>query len=413
MAGARPLAYKRAMASAGGTRGKLIFLVTEDWYFWSHRLPMARAARDAGFAVAVATRVAAHGERIRAEGFALHPLRWRRARRGIGASLAAVIEISRLYRREQPLVVHHVALKAALLGAVAARIARVPAVVSMIAGAGYLASSTRRGPRLVARLLGRLWPVLLLRRGNRVIVQNDADCAALAARRPDAAWRIAIIPGSGVDLAHFRPVPEPPSPPLVVAYAGRMIAIKGVAELVAAHALLRRRGLAIRLVLAGAPDPENPSAIDPATLAHWAALPDVAWLGHQDDVRALWREAHVAVLASHGGEGVPKSLLEAAAMGRPIVATDIPGTRSIARNGVNAVLVPPGDVAALADAIAALAADPERRRRYGAASRAIVAEGFTDEAIGAATAALYDALLDEVGAGSGPGKKLSIRPSNR
>ncbi|HUZ75062.1 MAG TPA: glycosyltransferase family 4 protein [Stellaceae bacterium] len=404
MARAARRIYKHVMASPGGLRGKLIFLVTEDWYFWSHRLPMARAARDAGFAVAVATRVTAHGERIRAEGFALHPLRWRRGSRGLLASLAAIIEIGRLYRRERPLVVHHVALKAALFGGIAARVAGVPGVVSMIAGTGYLASASGLRARLAARLLRRLWPILLLRRGNRVIVQNEEDRTALAARRPEAAWRIAIIAGSGVDLAHFRPASEPPAPPVVIAYAGRMIAIKGVAVLVAAHALLQQRGLPVRLVLAGAPDPENPSAIDRATLTRWATQPDVTWLGHQDDVRAVWRDAHIAVLASLGGEGLPKTLLEAAAMGRPIVATDVPGTRSIARDGENAMLVPPGDAAALADALAVLAGDPEQRRRYGAASRALVENGFSEAAIGAATVALYDALCDEIGAGAGPGK---------
>ncbi len=454
VAAGRPLTYKAAMAAA---RGKLIFLVTEDWYFWSHRLPMARAARDAGFEVAVATRVTAHGERIRAEGFALHPLRWRRRSIGPGASLAAIIEIVGLYRRERPLLVHHVALKAALLGGVVAALAGVPAVVSMIAGAG---GYPRRAParpgskrRILAQLTRRLWPMLLLRRRCRVIVQNEEDRADLVALRPEAAARVAIIAGSGIDLARFEPAPAPPEPPVVVAYAGRMIAIKGgarrdhrrlrhrsraarararaaratqvvvayagrmiaikgVATLVAAQQSLRRQGLAIRLVLAGAPDPENPSAIDAATLAGWAALPGVTWLGHQDDVRPVWAASHIAALASLGGEGLPKSLLEAAAMARPIVATDVPGTRAIARAGRNAILVPPGDEAALAAALGELVRDPDRRRRFAAASRDIVEQGFSDAAVGAATVALYCALLDEVAA-SGPGKSASLRPSRR
>jgi len=398
------------MSDATASRGKLIFLVTEDWYFWSHRLPMARAARDAGFAVAVATRVAAHGERIRAEGFALHPLTWRRRSTGLWASIAAIAEIYRLYRRERPRLVHHVALKPALLGGFAARLASVPATVSMIAGAGYLASAGGARARLLARALRLAWPILLLRRGSRVIVQNDDDRAGLAALRPAQAWRIEVIRGSGIDLEIFRPAPEPAAP-IVIAYAGRMIAIKGVETLVAAHTLLRQRGSDVRLLLAGAPDPENPSAIDGATLARWARLPGVEWLGQCDDIREVWRAAHVAVLASLGGEGLPLSLLEAAAMGRPIVATDVPGTRDIARDGENAILVPPGDAPALASAIDALAGDPARRARYGAAGRRIVEDGFSDQAVGAATVALYRAVLDEVGAG--PGNSESIRPRMR
>lgn len=392
------------------TAQKLIFLVTEDWYFWSHRLPMARAARQAGFDVAVATRVTAHGERIRAEGFALHPLRWRRRRIGPLASVAAIAEIYRLYRREQPLIVHHVALKAALLGGIAARLARVPGVVSMIAGAGYLASAASPAARLIARAARLLWPILLLRPGNRIIVQNEEDRRDLAALRPNAAGRIAVIAGSGVDLDHFRPAAAPPEP-VVFAYAGRMIAIKGVATLVAAHQMLRRRGSDARLILAGAPDAENPSAIDAATLAQWGALPGIEWRGPVADIRPVWAGAHVAVLASRGGEGLPKSLLEAAAMGRPIVATDVPGTRAIARAGENALLVAPDDPAALAEALAAMARDRELRDRFGAASRRIVEHGFSDEAVGAATEAVYRALIAEIGLG--PGNSASMRPVSR
>jgi glycosyltransferase involved in cell wall biosynthesis len=389
-------------------RPKLIFLVTEDWYFWSHRLPMARAAQAAGFDVAVATRVTAHGERIRDAGFALHPLAWRRRSLGPLASLAAIAEIYRLYRRERPFIVHHVALKPALLGGIAARLARIPGVVSMIAGGGYLASAGALHARLATRTTQLLWPFLLLHRGCRVIVQNEEDRRDLAALRPSAAWRIALIEGSGIDLARYRPAPAPQGP-IVFAYAGRMIGIKGVETLVAAHQMLRARCVDAELVLAGIPDAENPSAISEATLARWRTLPGVAMPGHVDDIARIWRGAHVAVLASRGGEGVPKSLLEAAAMGRPIVATDVPGTRAIARQDENALLVPPDRPDALADALEILARDETLRRRFGAASRKIVEQGFSDEAVGAATLSLYRALAEELGAG----KNESVRPNSR
>lgn len=374
---------------------KLIFLVTEDWYFWSHRLPMARAARDAGFDVAVATRVAAHGERIRGEGFALHPLRWRRHEIGPWASLAAIIEIYRLYRRERPVLVHHVALKPAFLGGIAAWLAQVPAVVSMIAGTGYIGTDGRGAARLIARLLRAIWPLLLLRQNCRVIVQNDEDRRALAALRPRAAARIALVHGSGVDLDHFRPLPEPASAPITAAYVGRMIAIKGVEDLIAAQQRLQRGGFALRLRLVGKPDPANPSSFDEKTLAAWCALPGITWSGYREDVREIWAEAHIAVLASRGGEGLPKTLLEAAAVGRPIVATDIAGTREIARAGVNALLVPPGDVAALAAALEQMARDPALRRRLAEAGRHLVENGFSDAAIGAATIEVYRSLLPD------------------
>jgi glycosyltransferase involved in cell wall biosynthesis len=375
---------------------KLIFLVTEDWYFWSHRLPMARAAQQAGFDVAVATRVAAHGARIEAAGFRLIPMRWRREEIGPWTSLNAIAEIYRLYRRERPFMVHHVAHKAAILGGIAALLARVPRIVSFIAGVGYMGASRSRHARLVGTAARLLWPVLLLRRHCRVIVQNDDDRAVIEALRPGAADRIVVIRGSGVDLDHFQPLPEPPTPPVTAAYIGRMIAIKGVATLVAAQRLLRADGVDLQLLLVGTPDLANPSSFDEATLRDWSHSPGIVWCGHREDVREVWATAHIAALASEGGEGVPKTLLEAAAVGRAIVATDVPGNRDIARDGVNAILVPPGDAQALAAALKTLANDPARRRAFAAAGRSLVAEGFSEEAVSAATVALYRELGEAV-----------------
>ena len=234
---------------------------------------------------------------------------------------------------------------------------------------------------------------MLLRRNCRVIVQNDEDRRAIAALRPDAAARIVVIRGSGIDLDHFRICSEPPAGPITAAYVGRMIALKGVAILVEAQQALQRRGVDLRLVLAGAPDPANPSALDPATLSAWANLPGISWRGHLDDIRPIWAEAQIAVLASLGGEGLPKTLLEAAALGRAIVATDVPGTRDIAVNGVNALLVPPGDAAALAAALETLAGDAARRRRFAEAGRRLVEREFSDQTVGAATIALYRGLI--------------------
>jgi glycosyltransferase involved in cell wall biosynthesis len=373
-------------------RPKLIYLVTEDWYFWSHRLPMARAAQRAGFDVAVATRVAEHGERIRAEGFALHPLRWRRRDIGPWASLRAIAEVYRLYSRERPLLVHHVALKPAVLGSVAALLAGVPAVVNAVTGVGFVASSPSLRARLLRRPMDFALARLLERPNSRIIVQNEDDRALLLSLRAGADERVVVIRGSGVDTTHFQATPEPPTPPVIAGYAGRMLADKGIAVLVAAQQSLRRRGSDLRLMLAGAPDPENPSSIDAATLAAWQALPGITWLGEVEDIRTLWSAAHIAVLASRR-EGLPKSLLEAAAMGRPLVATDVPGCREIARDGVNALLVPPDDAAALAAALGRLVDDAELRRRFGAASRALVESELAADAVGAATVACYRSLL--------------------
>ena len=379
---------------------KLIFVVTDDWFFWSHRRPMAQAAVQAGFDVALATRVMAHGDRIRALGIRLLPLSWRRGDLGPWASLKAIIALYRLYRRERPLIVQHVSLKTVLLGGIAAALARVPAVVSVVTGTGYLGGWQSLTARLVRMAAGTVWRLLLLRGNRWVVVENDDDRRNIVALRPPASDRVVVIAGSGVDLEHFKPIAMPPAPPVVCAYVGRMIAIKGVATLVEAQQCVHKAGIDLRLVLAGAPDPENPTSIDKSTLRRWQALPGVSWLGRQEDVRTVYAQAHIAALTSLGGEGLPMSLVEAAAVGRPIVATAVPGNGVIAQAGVNALLVPPNDPVALAKALTELANDPERRQRFAEAGRRIAEGSLSAEAVTTAMRAVYRDVMSTL-AGEG------------
>ena len=373
-------------------RPKLIYLVTEDWYFWSHRLPMARAAQAAGFDVGVATRVDEHGARIRAEGFTLYPLALASPRhRTVG-------ELARRRRGLSPLCRRAPAPRpscgAEAGGARQRRGAarRVPAVVNAVTGVGFVASSPTLRARLLRRPMDFALAHLLERANSRVIVQNEDDRALLLALNAGAAERITVIRARASTPTYFQAAPEPPSPPVIAGYAGRLLADKGIAALVEAQQSLQRRGNDLRLMLAGTPDAENASSIDAATLAAWRNLPGITWLGEVEDIRTLWSQAHIAVLASRR-EGLPKSLLEAAAMGRPLVATDVPGCREIARDGVNALLVPADDAPALAAALERLAGDAALRQRFGAASRALVESELAADAVGAATVACYRDLL--------------------
>jgi len=367
---------------------KLLFLVTEDWYFCSHRLPVARAARDAGFAVAVATRVREHGEQIRGEGFALHSLGWKRRGDGILGHCRALAEIIRLYRRENPDILYHVALKPVLFGGIAARLAfrrnDRPAVLSAVMGLGTSAAAPWR-----RRALG--WALRLVAGRGTVIVQNPEDRAALSRFGFDPA-RIALVRGSGVDTEHFAPQPEPSG--CTVALVGRMLRGKGVPEAVAAICSLRAEGLAIDLALAGASDPDSRDSLSEEELAALAREPGVEWLGHVADVREVWRRAAIAVLPSSYGEGVPKSLLEAASCARPIIASDMPGCREVVVPGETGLLVPAHDVMALAAAIARLAGDPALRARMGAAGRARMVAEFAEAAVAEQTVALLRSVLD-------------------
>ena len=382
-----------------GRPPKLLFLVTEDWYFCSHRLPVARAAREAGFEVVVATRVRAHGDAIRDEGFALRPIPWRRRGDGLFGAALAISAISRLYRRERPDIVHHVALKPVLFGGIARRLAfahtaEAPARIDSVMGLGSGFSRATTAARLRQPALGLA--LRLVAGGSRgwIVVQNPEDRDALAGLGIDPR-RIALIRGSGVDVARYLPLPEPRGDTVVVALVSRMLRDKGVFDATAAIRKLRAQGLAIELLLAGPTDPDNPNSLTPEELRALAAEPGIEWLGHVADVRAVWRRAALAVLPSTYGEGVPKTLLEAAACARPLIATDVPGCREVVHPGATGILVPPHDADELAKAVAQLAGDPARRAALGQAGRRLIEDEFTDESVARETLALYRAALAE------------------
>jgi len=225
-----------------------------------------------------------------------------------------------------------------------------------------------------------------------IIVQNPEDRAVLTTLGIDPA-RLVLIRGSGIDTGHFVPLPEPLAPPLSVALVARMLRSKGVLDAAAAVRRLRERGIAVELLLAGPTDPDNRDSLDEPALAALAAEPGVTWLGEVEDVREVWRRAAVAVFPSTYNEGVPKAVLEAAACARPIVASDRPGCREVVRPGETGLLVPAGDIAALAEAIAALVGDPARRRQMGRAGRALVEREFGEAEVARQTLALYQAGL--------------------
>jgi glycosyltransferase involved in cell wall biosynthesis len=370
---------------------RLIYLVTEDWYFVSHRLPMARAAKQAGFEVHVATGVADHAAAIEGEGFILHRLRWRRGSLDPLHLLLAVREVRSVYRRVRPAIAHHVALVPTIIGSVAAL--GLPIIcLNALTGLGFVFTSRTPKAIVIRFIVERQLRWLLGRKDAAVTVENPDDRAAIRSLGVNDE-KIVLIPGSGVDIDALTPLPEPPTPPVTVGFAGRLLTDKGVPTLVAAHDLLACRGRPVELLIAGEPDPANPASIPKTTLAEWKKHPGLTLLGHLEDIRTLWAKAHIAVLASMR-EGLPVSLLEAAACARPIVATDVPGCREIARPDLNALLVPANDAAALADAIDRLAGDADLRRRFGAAGRALVECKFSHQQVGREIVALYNRLLE-------------------
>jgi glycosyltransferase involved in cell wall biosynthesis len=353
---------------------------------------MARAARDAGFAVAVACRAGLHRARLEAEGFRVLPLRHlRRESLNPWTEARAVAELTALYRRERPVLVHHVAMKPVLYGALAARLAGVPAVVNALAGMGFVFTATSAKARVLRPAILAAFRLLLNRPGSRVLVQNADDRALFVDRGLVPADRVALIPGSGVDTDAFIPMPEPPCPPVALCVA-RLLWDKGIGELVEAARLLRERGVALRIRVAGDPDPANPRTIPEQTIQAWTAEGLVEFLGRRDDIAALTAASHIAVLPSYR-EGMPKSLLEAAACGRPLVTTDVPGCRALVEDTVNGLLVPVQDALALANALERLALDAPLRQRLGQKARRQAEEIYSERAIGHAVVDLYRSLL--------------------
>lgn len=372
-------------------RPKIVYLVSEDWFFLSHRLAMARGAKRAGWDVYVVCRVDRMRERIEQEGFTLVPLALSRASTNPLRALGEVRAIANVYRHVRPDVVHHVAIKLSLLGTLAALVAGVPGVVNSITGLGYLFINDSAKTRTLRGITLWLLRYAMRRLRAHVIVQNRDDLEMLHKRKLVAPERVSLIRGSGVDVSVFVPGTPAEGPPLVT-FVGRMLLDKGVRELVEAAELLKARKCIAQVVLVGPTDRANPRTMDDRTLAEWNAEGTIRWLGPRTDIPKVWAESTIAVLPSYR-EGLPKSLLEAAACGLPLVATDVPGCRELVRHEVDGLLVPPRDPRALADAIERLLDAPELRARYGGSARERVIAEFSQEVIVGQTLAVYEALL--------------------
>jgi glycosyltransferase involved in cell wall biosynthesis len=372
---------------------RLLYVVTEDWYFLSHRLPMARAARDAGLEVHVATQVVDGAAAIRSEGLVLHPAPFVRGRIAPFGTIATIRALRDIHRIIAPDIVHHVALQATILGSIAAAM-RPVSTVNALTGLGYTFTSANARAMLLRPILSALLRLLLNRPKQLVLVQNPDDRDSMLSLGV-APGRIATIPGSGVNVDMLQPHPEPPGAP-TIAFVGRLLADNGIRTLIEAHRLLRERGTKVELLIAGTPDPANPASVSAQEVAGWSREAGITWLGHVDDILALWARAHIVVLPSRR-EGLPKSLLEAAACGRPMIATDVPGCREIVIPGETGLLVPYEDPPSLARAIETLETSPALRSSYGRAARRLTVARFSAEAIGRQAVDLHRNLVERGG----------------
>jgi glycosyltransferase involved in cell wall biosynthesis len=370
---------------------KILFLISEDWFFVSHFLPMARAARAAGFEVVVATRVNRHQERLAAEQCRVIPLDIERGSLAALEVLRGVARVFSIVRREQPDIVHCIALRMIILGGLPAKFAGARSLVLAPTGLGHLWTGngfTERCLRPIVRAIVGRWL-----RGPRThyLFENSDDPGEFGLSPADP--HVTIVAGAGVNPLDFPVVPEPPSPPVKLAVVARMLRSKGIAEAVEATRRARLLGAPVELDIFGAPDPSNPWSIPEAELRQWSTLPGIAWRGTANDVARVWREHHAAIFLSYYREGLPRTLVEAAACGRPIIASDVVGCREVVRDGVEGLLVPSGDIDGAARAIAKLAADAALRAQLGAAANRRFLERLTEDGVQQAIGDLYRRAL--------------------
>jgi glycosyltransferase involved in cell wall biosynthesis len=369
---------------------KILYVVAEDWFFCQHFLPMARVAREIGCEVVVATRLRARRSDIEAAGCRVVSLESDRGSLSVIELLRSVVRIRDIVRSERPDIVHCIALRMVVIGGSAARLAGAKAMVLALTGLGHVwieNGMLERTARGVARvIIGRL----LRRPGSRYLFENEDDPGEFGLDGDRSS--VTIVGGAGVRPGDFPVAPEPDHPPLKVAVVARMLRPKGIAEAVAAVRRARAEGADVELSLYGPPDPGNRRTLSAAELQHWSAEPGIIWHGHATDIARVWRDHHVAMLLSYR-EGLPRSLVEAAAVGRPIVTTDVPGCREVVRDGIEGFLVPPRDEGAAAAALVRLAADPDLRARMGAAANLRFRERFTEEQVRRTIETLYQAML--------------------
>lgn len=361
-------------------------------YFLSHRLPVARAARAAGWTVHLAAPEPdqAHRAELAAEGIILHPLPLSRRGMAPWRELQSLLALARLYHAVRPNLIHLVTIKPVLYGGLVARLMRAGPRVATVPGRGYV-FTTANGPaaRILRAGVGVAYRVALGGMDVRAIFQNPDDRDFFVGQGWVAGGKTHVILGSGVDPARYRPLQRPEDDRPRVVFASRMLRDKGAAEFVAAARQLAGEGVAADFVLLGLPDPGNPDSHSEQELAAWHAEGAVQWWGFREDMPEILAATDIVCLPTAYGEGVPRILIEAAACGCALITADRPGCREIVQAGVNGLLVPPRDASALADALRQLLDDPERCRRFGAAGRARVLAEFSEAHVIAQTLAVY------------------------
>ncbi len=365
---------------------KILLFANTDWYLYNFRLALAQALRARGDEVVLVSPDGPYAPKLREQDF-----RWicfPIARRGLNplTEIKTIFRLIRLYRQETPQLVHHFTIKCVLYGSLASHLVGIRSVVNSVEGLGYVFTEGN-GARGWLRGIIKVFYRLVLR-GSWVIFHNPDDQEFFLENRLIHPDQMTLIRGSGVDLKRFSPRPFMDGTPLVILPA-RMLWDKGVKEFVDAAGKLKAEKVPARFALVGNSDDDNPVSVPVSQLQAWKEAGMIEWWGWQEKMEDVFEQASIVCLPTFYREGVPKTLIEAAACGRPIIASDVPGCREIVRPGENGLLVPIRDAGALAKALRGLLESPATRIEMGKRSRDIAEKEFATELVISQTLALY------------------------
>lgn len=369
---------------------KLFIVINHDWFFLSHRQEIAVAAQKDGWDVTIVCCNTGKFEEIHSLGLKTINLPINATGMNLFEEWKTFSFLRRLYKKEKPDVVHHVGLKTILWGGLAAKITKVRGVVNAVSGLGVLFSGDK--PSLTARGILAVMRFSNKREGVRVIFQNHEDEALLLNNHVTTPQNVVFIKGSGVDLNRFAYVPVPDTNPIRVMFTGRMVREKGVIILADAAEKLKNdyEGKVVFLLCGKLSD--NPKAINKEDMESLCDGEYIQWLGHRDDVKELLGLCHIVAFPSYYREGVPKSLIEATAIGRPIITCNSIGCKDTVEDGVNGYLIPPKDSASLAEKLKLLFDNPDMRKKMGENSRKIAERDFSLEVVIKKHLETYDSL---------------------
>lgn len=367
---------------------KIIFLVTEDWYFLSHRLPIALACQKEGYNVFVACKDTGKLNKIKEYGFKCYNLKVQRGNISLFIILKNILEIRKVIKKSEASFLHAVSIQSIILGLLATIFNQNIKFIAAVTGLGSLFLARDLKARLI-KLFINIFLILCFKKKNiRVVVQNKDDKNFVNKTLLCPLYKIFLIRGSGINIDHHYAQTEPLYPPIVISYVGRIIQDKGIENLIKAFKLAYKVNKKIKLLLVGSIDKNNIRPISDKFIKENNLNNNIEFIGEVEDIREIWKISHIAILLSKR-EGLPKSLLEAAAAGRAIISSDVPGSREIAINSINAELVKLGDIDAMVKAILYLSENNEVRKNYGIKSRALVESDMSENKVIKNTLSLY------------------------